>query len=1261
MNDQTTDTPSLISRRPVPRTGYGPPETGTGVPIARERVKKRNGSFEDISIAKIEQRLEKLSHNLHVNIVQLSQQIINGVYDGIQTAEIDKLSAGLAHDKITDHPDYDILAARIVVSNHHKETIQPFSEVMLALHTAGQISDEFLEVVQDNSDRIDGAIDYDRDYLFTYFGFKTFESGYGLRIRSEDGREIVYERPQHMFMRASVALHLDDLDAAIECYEWMSCQYFIPASPSLFNLGTRRQQCSSCFLVAMKEEKNEAHPDSIDKIYSTLKGIAKISKSSGGIGMHISTVRAEGSPITSAGRGSAGIIPMLKPFEATANYVDQGRKRKGAIACFVADSEIVTINRGVQKIQNVQIGDLVVTHQNRVKPVSQIHANPIGDRKIYKLKVERNKDIYVTGNHRFWSFYTNKYKNNKLSFGWNSVKELKELIDNPKTKRQTCYVAIPNGTGIVDDVKTERKIDVLDYVKLLEDDSHRIDVIEHKVTRWTIYSNNRYTNPSQSVNQCWFITNDFANLIGIWLGDGHIKMDNVKDVTRGIGFTVHKDNKSEIDFIRKTCVDVFGCNITESFSKYSNCLNIQVNSTMVGMIFNELFGCHFDGKRLHEMCFSWPKTFVESLIAGLITADGHITRKCNATLQMSNPKLITQLYHLCRINGIAASFVQGKMTKVLTCVPYIMSIPLNNNILKQTRKLYADNRIQQYREKLEKGDNEEDKHYLKILDIVETDRKDNTVYTLGVDDDHSYTVEGLICENCYLEPWHADIEDFLDVKNNTGSEARRMRDLHIAVWMCDLFMKRVNADQDWSLMCPFYSPDLVDLYGEAFEKRYQEYERMGAPYVRRVVKARNLWTRMIDAQIHNGEPYVLYKDAVNRKTNHQNLGTIRSSNLCAEIALFSDSDHTAVCNLSSISLKSFVTFDEFGKPVYDFETLRHVVKMVARNLDRIIDINVYPTKEAKRSNMRERPLGIGVQGLADAFIAMRYPFDSVEASELNKEIFETIYFAALEASCDLAKEAGEPYPSYLMNGGCPVSHGVLQFDMWIAEGRPVTLSGRWDWTALKSRIAKHGIRNSMLVALMPTASTSQLLGNTESFEAMTNNIYVRNTLAGSFKIVNQQMIRDLIDEGMWTEELKNKVVYLGGSIQDIPEIPKHIRDLYKTAFDLSQKVIIDQSADRAPFIDQTQSLNIHMAAPTLASVTSMHMYGWNKGLKTGMYYLRSQPAKRATQVTVDPTLAAKIEAEKADVVESPKNEDEVQQDLTGFVCTREEGCVSCSG
>ena len=876
------------------RSGYGPPPSDlkrSQDPSLSEcgKVRTRNGDYEEMSISKIERKLKRLSAGLHVNFVELATQVSENVYDGIPTAEIDRLASSASHEKITEHPDYDVLAARIAVDNHQKETMGPFSMVMKALYDAGQIRDDFMEVVTKNADVLDKAIDYNRDNLFTYFGFRTFEHGYGLsiiEIDSNTGKEKkrVYERPQHMWMRVALALHLDDIDEAIETYNWMSCMYFTHASPTLFNAGKKRQQMSSCFLVAMKEEEHDKdaimatvaagqgsvdRPDSIPKIFDTVRDCAMISASSGGIGLHCSVVRGEGSPITSAGQTSSGIIPMLRNFEAMANYVDQGRKRKGAVAV-------------------------------------------------------------------------------------------------------------------------------------------------------------------------------------------------------------------------------------------------------------------------------------------------------------------------------------------------------------------------------------------------------------------------------YLEPWHPDIEDFLQIKENApetqawkDAGKKRMRDLHMAMWIPDIFMQRVEEDANWSLMCSFYSPDLIDLYGDAFTERYKQYESMGAPYVRKTMKARELWTMIVDAQIHSGEPYMVYKDAVNRKTNHKNLGTIKSSNLCSEIVQYSSSEKTAVCNLASLSLKSFVDEDEgsgidyedTGVKVYDHETLAYVVKMVTRNLNRIIDINYYPTPEARASNLSERPMGIGVQGLADTYIRMGYPYDSEEAAQLNREIFETIYYAAMEASCELAMEAGESYPSF---PGSPVSKGEFQFDMWRAEGREVNLSGRWDWDALRIKVKRYGVRNSLLVALMPTASTSQLLGNNEAFEPYTNNMYIRTVLSGSYKVVNRQMILDLIKIGLWTEELKNKIIALGGDIQYLDEIPFAIRELYKTSYGLKQRVILDQAADRAPFVDQSMSLNIHMATPTYAAVTSMHMYGWKKGLKTGMYYLRSKPAKEAVAVTVNPALEKEMErqlssrsasvvtvVEKEEIKQPLQDDGGDQQQDAGWVCRMEDGCLSC--
>lgn len=456
----------------------------------------------------------------------------------------------------------------------------------------------------------------------------------------------------------------------------------------------------------------------------------------------------------------------------------------------------------------------------------------------------------------------------------------------------------------------------------------------------------------------------------------------------------------------------------------------------------------------------------------------------------------------------------------------------------------------------------------------------------------------------YLEPWHADIFDFLDLRKNHGKEEARARDLFYALWIPDLFMKRVEANGDWSLFCPNEAPGLADVWGEEFETLYHKYENTpGLP--RKTLKAQKLWYHILESQTETGNPFMLYKDSCNRKSNQQNLGTIRCSNLCTEIVEYSAPDEVAVCNLASVALPTFI---DVSRGEYDFAKLHEVTKVVVRNLNKIIDVNYYPVEEARRSNMRHRPIGVGVQGLADAFLALRMPFDSPQAKELNKHIFETIYHAAAEASIDLAQEEG-PYETY---PGSPTSKGILQFDMW-----GVTPSELWDWASLRERLAKYGIRNSLLVAPMPTASTSQILGFNECFEPYTSNIYSRRVLAGEFQIVNPWLLKDLVDMGLWSDYMKNRIIADNGSIQNIPNIPADIKALYKTVWELSQKVIIDLAADRAAYIDQSQSLNIHIQNPTMGKLTSMHFYGWKKGLKTGMYYLRTQAAAAAIQFTVD--------------------------------------------
>ncbi|MCH2045044.1 MAG: ribonucleoside-diphosphate reductase subunit alpha [Saprospiraceae bacterium] len=747
------------------------------------QVIKRGGQKENVSFDKIKRRIEYLCNGLdtrYVNVIEICKKVIQGLYDGVSTTVLDNLAAETAATMATQHPDYAILAARVAVSNLHKNSSKSFSKTIKRLHAyidpkTGQnaqlISDETFEIIWKNRKQLDATIDHSRDYEFDFFGFKTLERSYLLRM---DGK--VVERPQYMLMRAAVGIHGKDIEAAIQTYNLMSEKWFIHATPTLFNAGTPKPQLSSCFLLSMTD-------DSIPGIFETLSRCAKISQSAGGIGLSIHNIRAKGSYIKGTGGMSNGIVPMLRVYNDTARYVDQGGgKRKGAFAI-------------------------------------------------------------------------------------------------------------------------------------------------------------------------------------------------------------------------------------------------------------------------------------------------------------------------------------------------------------------------------------------------------------------------------YVEPWHADIFEFLDLKKNHGKEEHRARDLFYALWIPDLFMKRVEEGREWTLMCPNECPELYNTYGDEFEKLYLQYELEGKG--RKTIPARDLWSKILESQIETGTPYMLYKDHANAKSNQKNLGVIRSSNLCTEIMEYTSKDEVAVCNLASISLAKFVDKDENGRLFYNFDRLYEITRIVTNNLNKVIDINYYPIPEARNSNLRHRPIGIGVQGLADAMIQMRYPFDSTEAKLLNRAIFETIYFAALTESCAIAEKLGA-YASY---EGSPISQGQFQFDMW--GEKP---SSRWDWEALRSKIKEHGVRNSLLLAPMPTASTSQILGNNECFEPYTSNIYTRRTISGEYIVVNKHLLCDLIELGLWDEAMKEAVIAANGSIQNIDVIPQELKDLYKTAYEIKQRVIIDMSADRGAFICQSQSLNLFIEDPNFAKLTSMHFYAWKKGLKTGMYYLRSKAA-----------------------------------------------------
>lgn len=798
-------------------------------------VLKRDGRKESVKFDKITSRIKRLCYGLNpiVEPTTIAMKVVEGIYDGVTTYELDNLAAEVAATNTIRHPDYALLASRIAVSNLHKGTKKSFTACVEDLYNyidpksnerATLIADDVYEIIKKNAELLDSSIIYDRDFRFDYFGFKTLERSYLLKINGETA-----ERPQQMFMRVAIGIHKEDITSAIETYNLMSEGWFTHATPTLFNAGTPKPQMSSCFLLTTKK-------DSISGIYDTLSQCAKISQSAGGIGLAIHDIRAKGSYIKGTNGTSNGIVPMLRVFNDTARYVDQGGgKRKGSFAI-------------------------------------------------------------------------------------------------------------------------------------------------------------------------------------------------------------------------------------------------------------------------------------------------------------------------------------------------------------------------------------------------------------------------------YLEPWHADVFDFLELKKNHGKEESRARDLFYALWIPDLFMKRVEENGDWTLMCPNECPGLSDTHGADFEALYTRYEREGKG--RKTIKAQDLWFKVVESQIETGTPYMLYKDAANAKSNQKNLGTIKSSNLCTEIMEYTSPDEVAVCNLASLALPKYVKDGQF-----DHQRLFEVTYHVTKNLNKIIDYNFYPVPEARRSNMRHRPIGLGVQGLADAFILMRLPFDSEEARKLNRDIFETIYYAAMTSSKDLAKEYG-PYETY---EGSPVSQGQFQFDMWGVEP-----TDRWEWSILRDEVKKYGVRNSLLVAPMPTASTAQILGNNECFEPYTSNIYTRRVLSGEFIVVNKHLMRDLVKLGIWNENIKNKIVAANGSVQNVDEIPQNLKDLYKTAWEISQKSIIEMAADRGAYICQSQSLNIFMENANFAKLTSMHFYGWKKGLKTGMYYLRTKAATDAIKFTLEKQQQKEIlplkERDDVNLTANPTEEVAIhEQRLAEIACSLDnpDACEAC--
>jgi len=1106
------------------------------------RVKKRNGELEDIEFDKIMSRIRKIGQevNIQLNYSALVIKVIDQLYDKIETKKIDELAAEQCASLSTQHSDYATLASRIIISNHIKNTCSSFFSVVNELYEFKNIhginkplvSEELFEFTKKYSNEIDNMIDYKRDYLIDYFGFKTLERSYLYRI----GNRIV-ERIQHMWMRVSIGIHgnlenENSLQLVKESYDLMSQKYFTHATPTLFNAGTPRPQLSSCYLIAMED-------DSLDGIYNTLKDCAMISKWAGGIGLHIHNIRAKGSHIQGTNGVSNGLVPMLRVFNNTARYVDQ---------CVLPETIIYTTN-GPMEIQNCSFGDTQIYNlTGDVETIENVLEHPY-EGEIYNIKTTHSlENLKITPEHPV--YVLRHYEKN---FEWLESKKLEKddmLVykvpdyskDNYILSGDDCYMyGIILNNGCMDNtcqngyihLDSNKKQHILDFVvkyfdgKLIEYTINKVENITKIIWNKTINMPFRYNDIYDS-NKNKYINSKWLNL----------PIEKSKYILKGL---IDHDVLKENDFI---------------FDNKSRILTESVRFLCLKL-------------RILPICESETKI-----------DDSKITN-----------------------NKIDYKLVIPK-TEEMCCLFDISYKPIYLNFLRYNNCLLS-----------------------KIEDIS-VENYSGTLYDLQMKKEHNYMLHNGIVHNgggkrsgsfaIYLEPWHADIEEFLEMRKNHGDEESKARDLFYALWINDLFMERVKNNTKWSLFCPYECPGLSDVYSEEFVKLYEKYESEGK--AKKIINARDLWFHILDAQMETGTPYILYKDAANSKSNQKNLGTIKSSNLCCEIMEYSDKNETAVCNLASIGLPTFV--NPYTKQ-FDYKKLHEVAKVVTNNLNIVIDVNFYPTEKTRTSNMNHRPIGIGVQGLADTFMLMDVAFHSDEAKEINKLIFETIYHAALEKSNENAI-VSTPYNSF---DGSPASKGILQFDMWGVEP-----SARYDWSSLKKSIIEKGLRNSLLVAPMPTASTSQILGFNECFEPFTSNLYSRRTIAGEFVVVNKYLMNELISLGLWNEEIKNNIIANKGSVQQLNILPQYIRNKYKIVWEIPMKHLIDMSSDRGAFICQSQSLNIWVEDPTYNTLTSMHFYSWKKGLKTGIYYLRRKAKHQAQQFTIEPELKHKVE-ENDDICE----------------------------
>ena len=1114
------------------------------------RVTKRNGDLENIEFDKILKRIKSTGQEagITINYTALVMKVIDQLYDTISTTKIDELTAEQCASMSSIHPDYNILAGRIIVSNHHKNTGSSFSGAMRSLYhyldkhgkSSPLINEELYDVVMANAETLDTWCDFSRDYLIDYFGFKTLERAYLMKI----DRKTV-ERPQHMWLRVALGIHGSNLEKARETYDLMSQKYFTHATPTLFNAGTPHPQLSSCFLLSMES-------DSIDGIYNTLKDCANISKWAGGIGLHIHNVRASGSHIRGTNGSSNGIVPMLRVFNHTAKYVDQCvhpetiiYTTKGPIQiqhCVMGETEVINLLGKEEVIQNV----LEHNYHGEALEIDSMHS-------LTPMLITPEHPVYALVNQPTdvdFNVIKNCLDNKMCEFEWTDAKEL--------TTNDLLVYPIPSYEK---DITTIKEDDCYIYGIILGDDSV-----------------NSKTEASDYVSMYTTNQNHIAEFMAKYFSD------------TCTDYVASTDNNT-------TCI------------RWNQNLNLPFR-------YNDFYDEN-KKKRMQSRWMHLPMEKAKYILKGLLETDG-----CNnkeLTFDSTSYQLIESVRYLCMRMGVLTSgYIRDRRGELHETdhgtienkqIAYCLRVPKTREICDLMNIEYNETQFFQFMRY--------DNFLLSRITEIRPTAYSGQLYDLQMGKEHNYLLHNGLVHNgggkrngsfaIYLEPWHADIELFLQMRKNHGDEELKARDLFYALWVPDLFMERVKANGSWTLMCPDECPGLSDVYGDAFKELYEGYEAAGKGRI--TMKARDLWFQVLDAQMETGTPYLLYKDAANKKSNQKNVGTIKSSNLCTEILEYSDDQESAVCNLASIALPTFLDYST-TPPTFQYDKLHEVTKVVTENLNRIIDRNYYPTEKTRRSNMRHRPVGIGIQGLADTFILMDLAFTSDEAKMVNRQIFETMYHGALERSCELAQSEGfyETFP------GSPASEGILQFDMWGHD--PGNES--YDWTAMKARVQAHGLRNSLLLAPMPTASTSQILGFNECFEPITSNIYSRRTIAGEFVVTNKYLVRDLLGLGLWNDAIKNNVIANNGSIQHIDIIPEKIREKYRTTWEIPMKTVIDMAADRGVFICQSQSMNTWIEEPSYNSLTSMHFYSWGKGLKTGIYYLRRRAAHQAQQFTIEP-------------------------------------------